>query len=355
MFAGSLLLSSCLLCVYASMRSGAAQQRRGRLVIFFSRVFRCIAIDSSVALTYTSLLFTCFIVFQCLHDTNLGQELCIVNGSVILMPTYHAVVNAANSQVSSCVAFLNNQKKSGKQDKTPHTTFCKSFQLQNAGGVAAGFVQCGGQEIQTQCNAIIAKNGDIPCVFAPSAVVASHRISGGAFQCIAKRRHRRWLLAQQRFNQRCRAALGCSASHRSRTRADQLRVSVLTARRLRGPHSRAHQVQHYSYRQNVVRRRSGIAPDQVRRHGTNYCVNRFLCCSFLPLSAGIFGFGAEKSAEILTKAALDFYLYWWVGWRWKTLMHAFGCVGTKRSMENIHKTSLNKLLTRPGKDCCKFF
>ena len=101
------------------------------------------------------ILFVCFVVFileninvlgdtcggcseeqptreRCLHDTNLGQQLCIVEGNVVTAKGYDALVNAANSQ------------------------------LNDDGGVAWEYVKCGGQSIQDEGHALVKKNGPIP-------------------------------------------------------------------------------------------------------------------------------------------------------------------------------------------------
>ena len=69
---------------------------------------------------------------RCLHDTNLGQQLCIVEGNVVTAKGYDALVNAANSQ------------------------------LNDDGGVAWEYVKCGGQSIQDEGHALVKKNGPIP-------------------------------------------------------------------------------------------------------------------------------------------------------------------------------------------------
>jgi hypothetical protein len=66
----------------------------------------------------------------CITGT-LNEILCINSGSAV-MDTADALVNAANNQ------------------------------LQNGAGIAKAYVDCGGQIIQQECNAIVAKNGPIP-------------------------------------------------------------------------------------------------------------------------------------------------------------------------------------------------
>jgi O-acetyl-ADP-ribose deacetylase (regulator of RNase III) len=152
---------------------------------------------------------------------SLGEQICIGNGSVVMMTDADALVNAANNV------------------------------LHDDGGVAAAFVQCGGQVIQQEADALIAKTG--PLAVAETAVTSA----------------------------------GC-----------------LQARDLI----------------NAVGPRWGDGPDDIVKHqlrDTMFNVlrtARLLCDSHVAvplISAGIFGFGNELSADILLQAVFDFYLYWY--------------------------------------------
>jgi O-acetyl-ADP-ribose deacetylase len=124
-------------------------------------------------------------------------------------------------------------------------------QLRDDGGIAAAFVECGGREIQAEADALIAHNGDLDT--AQTAVTSA----------------------------------GC-----------------LNARDLINA---------------VGPRWSDGPPDIVEHQLRDTMFNvlrtaRLLCDAHVAvplISAGIFGFGNDRSADILLQAAFDFYLYWY--------------------------------------------